>query len=506
MARPAPRPRATALGWLVAALALASCDDGGGGAGDRRGEPCTADAECGALVCTLAADRQPADLEPAPLVCGDLGDGQAPGAVCVEAADCDHGLCLLSGGCALPCSDDADCGEPERCMEVYTRTADDALQALHACVRRVDLPDDAQVHFDTRGDPLLVGDNLYTLEPLGDARTFAILEHSDPTWPGTRCRPPLCLTSLRTDDGDILYADDADYTLDDPPLVAVATGGHVDPLVLRLPAPGEAGSSPRYVAELKTEQQGELSVTRIARDKQGQALDLHIYYVGELPLSPAGERGPPVLAEALDEVDAILGQAGIFIGRVNQVAVRGELPMQGTYFPMEGDRAMGFTLLHIKYGTHVELPGLFRLSAGAPFGGVSLFLLDDIDPIMLDAHPEAEAGGIPGPPSMHGTAGSGIAFASSMMVDDPKAFGRTLAHELAHYLGLFHTSEQDGRVLDNLDDTAECRLVQDLDGDGLDPADCIDHGLDNLMFWAKTTSTTLTEQQRAVLAQSPILR
>jgi hypothetical protein len=256
---------------------------------------------------------------------------------------------------------------------------------------------------------------------------------------------------------------------------------------------------------LQTERPGELTVTTVSRVERGQALDLHVFYVGQLALSPAGDRAPPVLADALDEVDAILGQAGIFVGRVHQVAVRGELPMRGTYFPM-GDGSMGFTVLQIRYGTHVELPGLFRLSAGAPGGGVNLFLLDDIEPRMLDAEPFAEAGGIPGPPAMHGTGGSGIAFAASMMVDDPAAFGRTLAHELAHYLGLFHTSEQDGRVLDELDDTEACRLEQDLDRDGLQPADCTEHGLDNLMFWAKTTSTVLTEQQRERLAQSPILR
>jgi hypothetical protein len=310
------------------------------------------------------------------------------------------------------------------------------------------------------------------------------------------------------DEGEVLFDSTADYAVDDPPLLSVATGGHVDPLVLRLPTKGEPGAAARYIGALEAEQPGQLTVTTVALPndaERGHALDLHVYYVGALALSPSGARGPPVLAAALDEVDAILGQAGIAIGSVHQVAIQGELPMRGTYFE-RGDQSMGFTMLHIRYGTHVELPGLFRLSAGAPGGGVDLFLLDDIDPLMLDAEPYAEAGGIPGPPSMHGTAGSGIAFSASMMVDDPRAFGRTLAHELAHYLGLFHTSEQDGRVLEALDDTPECRLAQDSDGDGLDVADCAEHGADNLMFWAKTTASELTPEQRAVLADSPILR
>ena len=106
---------------------------------------------------------------------------------------------------------------------------------------------------------------------------------------------------------------------------------------------------------------------------------------------------------------------------------------------------------------------------------------------------------------MHGTPGSGIAIASDMMIADPQGFGRTLAHELAHYLGLFHTSEADGSVIENLSDTPECRLAQDTDGDGLDRADCEGRGADNLMFWAKVPGTALTEQQRAVLRANPIL-
>ena len=85
---------------------------------------------------------------------------------------------------------------------------------------------------------------------------------------------------------------------------------------------------------------------------------------------------------------------------------------------------------------------------------------------------------------MHGTGGSGIAIATDMMAGDPARMGRTLAHELAHFLGLFHTSEADGRVYDALEDTPECRLEDDGDGDGLDPADCESLGADNLMFWS----------------------
>ncbi|HMI94249.1 MAG TPA: hypothetical protein VK509_22915, partial [Polyangiales bacterium] len=145
-------------------------------------------------------------------------------------------------------------------------------------------------------------------------------------------------------------------------------------------------------------------------------------------------------------------------------------------------------------------------SAGAGNRAINLFLLSDIEPLMAGREPEAEAGGIPGPPAMHGTAGSGIAVAVDMMAGNPGQFGRTLAHEIAHYLGLFHVSEADGAVLDNLGDTSECRRAQDADRNGLDREDCAEHGADNLMFWAKAPGIELSEQQRAVLRANPILR
>jgi hypothetical protein len=322
------------LAWS-AVFACTGCE-GGADPDDRRGEPCTADSACGALVCALDAEERPEDLAPAELVCGDATDGEAPGAECESGDDCDHGLCLLAGGCAVACETQADCNDDERCAEVFTRVAEDALQSLTACVRRVDLSGDPEVRVRTLGDPLRVGDNLFALEPAedSDARTFLVLEHSETSWPGERCAPPLCLLTLSTDGGERLFDTDADYGVDPPPLLPIATGGHIDPLVLRLPTGDEPGASPRYFADLQTEHAGELTVTTISRERTGQALDLHVFYVGELSLSPSGERGPRLFAEALDRVDEILGQAGVFIGRVHQVAVRGELPMRGTYFPM----------------------------------------------------------------------------------------------------------------------------------------------------------------------------
>jgi hypothetical protein len=495
---------------LSSLLALAVACNGAESDGPL-GAECESDADCESLHCVAAEGEPPADLEPLALACDELaadGDENDGGRACETGADCARGICLLAGGCARPCTGDDGCGARERCAQVFARTGENTLGALDACVTISDLGKGAEVESEIERKAIVEGPGELELAAFErDEPTFVVLEHLDPDWPGAECRPPLCLEALvtRSDAPVTVFDAAADYARDAAPLLPVATGDHVSPLVLQLPGTAAAKYAPDgYLARVRSEQRGDLRITRVSGEG-GRQLDLNVFYVGALQLQPEGDRGPETLARALDGVDEILGQADIFVGDVRQIDVSGELPMRGTYFPEDGDMAQGFTMLKVRFGAYVELPGLFQLSAGAGNRAINLFLLSDIEPLMAGREPEAQAGGIPGPPAMHGTAGSGIAIATDMMVQSPVAFGRTLAHEIAHYLGLFHTSEADGSVLDNLADTPECRLAQDRDGNGLDRDDCAGHGAENLMFWAKATGTVLTEEQRAVLRSSPVL-
>jgi hypothetical protein len=304
-----------------------------------------------------------------------------------------------------------------------------------------------------------------------------------------------------------LFGADVDYAEADAPLNPVATGDHLHPAVVMLPIGASSALSPAgYTLALDAARPGDLRLTTLASPGGGQRLDLNAFYVGVRDLSPEGDRGPPLLADALAIVDEIFAQADIFIGDLRQIAVPGELPARGTAFEPRGDEAQGFSVLHDRFGVYVELPGLFELSAGAGNAAINLFFVQEIAPLRTGGEPEAQAGGIPGPLGMHGTGASGIAISTDMMAGDAEMLGRTLAHEIAHYLGLFHTSELDGSVSEPLDDTPECRLDRDQDGDGLSVADCAEHGADNLMFWAKTTGTQLSAQQREVLRRAAILQ
>lgn len=201
---------------------------------------------------------------------------------------------------------------------------------------------------------------------------------------------------------------------------------------------------------------------------------------------PNEERGPPLLREALDVFESIYLQAEIEIGEVQQFEVVGGLR----------DR---FETIELRYGILEELPHLFALSAGARGPAINLFFVRKIYETL------AISGGTPGPLRMHGTGASGIAF-SSEALDDAELLGKVIAHEVGHYLGLFHLSEQAGFVLDPLPDTPECRLDRDSDGDRLLSQDeCRGFGADNLMFWAISRGTNITADQQAVLRSALLL-
>jgi hypothetical protein len=495
--------RALLLGCVVAAGAC------GADKPNARGASCVADTDCGSLTCDAKLDAMPKDLAELALECGDaLGKGRQ-GARCETAADCARGICLLAGACARPCASDADCSGDERCQAAFGRSARETLQKLDACVEIAHLPKDGHARSTLRKNALNAGTNEVALDAAAtEGTTLYVLEPGVDHWPeGGDCRPPLCVRALHARDAEQseLFSASADYTQLAPPSNPVATGDQIDPPVIQLPSGArDALSVDGYIASVQAARRADLRMTRLTRSGSGQRLDLNVFYVGGLDWTPEGDRGPPLLAAALDTVDEILSQADIFVGDVRQIAVPGELPARGTAFP-EGDAAQGFAVLKVRFGVNIELPGLFRLSAGAANSAINLFFAKDIQPRSSDGEPEAEAGGIPGPLGMQGTAGSGIAIATDMMAGNPQMLGRTLAHEIAHYLGLFHTSESDGSVLDSLADTPECRKDKDTAHDGLNVQDCAGAGADNLMFWAKTSGTVLTPQQQAVLRAALIL-
>lgn len=118
--------------------------------------------------------------------------------------------------------------------------------------------------------------------------------------------------------------------------------------------------------------------------------------------------------------------------------------------------------------------------------------------------------GIPGAAGLHGAGISGVALTGEYMgsgmhggIDGNEFTGVVFAHDLGHFLGLFHTSHSDGpygaETFDPLEDTPECTTLN------TNPRSCPDWG--NVMFpMADAANTELTDDQGYVLGVNPLTR
>lgn len=98
-----------------------------------------------------------------------------------------------------------------------------------------------------------------------------------------------------------------------------------------------------------------------------------------------------------------------------------------------------------------------------------------------------QAMGVPGLPGVLGKLGVVISVdahrgPTGAIVSSALWF--TVSHEVAHWLGVRHTSERSGKTFDHLADTPECSAARDTNMNGLlEPGECAGAGTDNLMFW-----------------------
>ena len=148
---------------------------------------------------------------------------------------------------------------------------------------------------------------------------------------------------------------------------------------------------------------------------------------------------------------------------------------------------------------------------------VNLFFVED--QLSGESAAYGVSGGLPGPmgiaSSWNGVLNFLTAHATGTTLNT-QLLGETAAHEMGHWLGLYHTSESTGTSFDPLSDTAECPISRDNDSDGkVYPEECDGYGADNVMFWtAWSTSSqaagkkqeTISSEQKYVLKYSPIAK
>jgi hypothetical protein len=443
---------------------------------------CRADRDCaGDVVCLRDATRAPVDLESVALVCAPRDPaGRDEGAPCEgeDGSACGRGLCIVAGTCVAPCVDDADCAPDARCAEVYARTAPAALQPLRACVPRFALPPDVRARRDVRVAEVRGGEVTVDVGIPHEAPvTLAVFD--------TPRADPLFAPTLRGPDGATVFDLDALAPGAVPPRNPINPFGA--PLTVLLPASDDAASG-TYTLALAAESRTAVDRVLVARDGRGRTLDVDLYLVAGRFAGRGGGGLVPALREAIEVFRATYADAGIAVGEVRTHAVVGGLARR--YAVIEGDGGGGLP----------ELGPLFTLTAGAQGPSVSWFFVREVEGAL------GIAGGIPGAQALPGTEASGLAVSSDLLAGDIE-LGSVLVHETGHFLGLFHTSELDGTVLDPFDDTPACGPERDADRDGaLVYRECLGAGAENAMFWGARDERRFSASQRALLSRALLLR
>lgn len=215
-------------------------------------------------------------------------------------------------------------------------------------------------------------------------------------------------------------------------------------------------------------------------------LDLNIYLVGldELDLSSGTADSHGDFQEVLSSVDTIFGQADLSIDNVR-------------YFDLPQDAVEAYRVIHDYYD-------LYELIAHSQSPGDGRDDKLSLNIFVVERFTDGTVGlamGIPGAAGLHESHVSGLGISGEYIgIDgDHNLFtGVVMAHEIGHFLGLFHTSETDGVHFDNLDDTPECDNINQ-------SWNCPD--AQNLMFpWADFDTTELTQDQGYVLSVNPLTR
>lgn len=226
----------------------------------------------------------------------------------------------------------------------------------------------------------------------------------------------------------------------------------------------------------------------------GDTIDLNIYLVG-LEMSAEQAQTDPDLQAVLDQFGNVYAQAGVSVGEVH-------------FHEITGDDAEAYQIIRTDFDIQ-QLVALSTLPDGGYDGAVSanIFFVRDIQ---LGGGAIGISQGLPGAAGLHGTPASGVVFTSAYLgehfqgegreiVDGNDFTGIVMAHEVGHYLGLFHTSEQYGQGFDPIQDTPACTDSSDF------PSDCPD--IDNLMFpLAGISHTELTAGQIYTLQANPLTK
>ncbi|RJO66483.1 MAG: hypothetical protein C4523_12420 [Myxococcales bacterium] len=232
-------------------------------------------------------------------------------------------------------------------------------------------------------------------------------------------------------------------------------------------------------------------------DQPDDRLNVNFWFVGLSGLNASNAASHVEFSRSVRVFTDCLGTGNIRLGEI-------------AYHDLGGDDATGLSVI-----TGIgEFRKLLRKSAAADNDWPNIFFIrsfdgDDLEGVI------GLAGHIPGPPTVQGTAFSGVAVSMEYFEGFPRITGMVMAHELGHWLGLFHTSEYTGTFHDALNDTPQCTNGMDQNADGVvEWGECASAGAMNLMFWMTpyddlftvgAGGLSLSEDQRWVLERNPAI-
>jgi hypothetical protein len=280
----------------------------------------------------------------------------------------------------------------------------------------------------------------------------------------------------------------------------------------------------------------------------GAALDMNFYLVGAsttragVPLTAATAPSDPSTRRMITTLQSIYAGANITVREPRFFDVTAAQRAAYAHIVVNGDSGEG---------PCDQLDQMFLLSSANPGPAMNVFLVSDIvDSSATGTNTLVGIDGtIPGPTGLAGTVHSGAAVslaelfsqgaappgAPTSVCSGPTDFNGCgadrvayiAAHETGHFLGLFHTSESGGTLVDPLTDTGACTCSAcatpaqkpncgktGSSAPSLDATQCVNAGStcgggDNLMFWQFETGTsqgTLSSQQSQVMRLNPLIQ